>query len=118
MRKLLVRLLLAAAIFAVLATPVAAQVTQFELDQLRAQQQAAERRAVAQSNELMALEARLRADQAVAELRAPTARAPELLYDEPPARGSALATAKFPAMSDAALAESNRRVREAAQNRR
>ncbi|HEX7884810.1 MAG TPA: hypothetical protein VF474_02435, partial [Phenylobacterium sp.] len=52
----------------VVATPAAAQVNVFQLDELRAQQQAAERRAIDQSNQLQALEARLRADQAAAEL--------------------------------------------------
>jgi hypothetical protein len=116
MRAILASLILAAA-----ATPAAGQVplNAFELNDLRARQDAAERAAVARSNELMSLEARLRADQAVADLqalRAPPA-IPNLRYD-PPLTGASKAPSKYPSMPDAALAESNRRVQAAAANRR
>jgi len=116
MRAILASLMLAAA-----ATPAAAQFNPnaFELNDLRARQDAAERAAVARSNELMALEARLRADQAVADLRAqrsaPTLPSPR--YD-PPLSGASPTLPKYPSMPDAALAESNRRVQAAASNRR
>ena len=114
MRWILPGLMLAAA-----ATSAAAQtISQFELDNLRAQQEAAARRAVAQTNELMALEARLRTEQAITDLRlqrdAP--RLPERRY-EPPASAvtTPSVTPKYPSVPDALLADSNRRVREASQ---
>ena len=115
----LMRWIITGLMLAAVATPAAAQtVTQFELDNLRAQQEAAARRAVAQTNELMALEARLRTEQAVSDLRlqrdAP--RLPEMRY-EPPASSARTpsATPKYPSVPDALLADSNRRVREASQ---
>ncbi|MFZ5718653.1 MAG: hypothetical protein ACOY5Y_04220 [Pseudomonadota bacterium] len=92
---------------------------QILLDDLRMRQQAAERRAVEQANQLMALEARLQAERAVQDLRmqATPPALPRAPYASPsPDESSALA--KFPSVPDAALAESNRRVREAAANRR
>ena len=101
------------------ATPAVAQVTQFQLEELRAQQQAAERRAIDQSNQLQALENRLRADQASADLAAQRAgpRVPRLPYADPTV-GASLVTPKYPSMPDAVLADSNRRVQDAARNRR
>lgn len=103
-----------AGLLIVVAAPAAAQ-TFFELENLRAQQEAAARRAVAQSNELMALEARLRTEQAVSDLRlqrdAP--RLPELPYVPPSSETAATAPPKYPSVPDALLADSNRRVREA-----
>lgn len=117
MRALVLSLALAVA-----GLPAAAQdlnaLTQFQLDDLRAQQQLAQQRAVAQANELMALEARLRTEQAIMDLRQSHApvRLPELPYaGAPPAP---LDTSRLPSIPDAALAASNRRVREASQNRR
>lgn len=92
---------------------------QILLDDLRMRQQAAERRAVEQANQLMALEARLQAERAVQDLRAqasPPAPPQPPYAGPPPAASSGAAT--FPSIPDAALAESNRRVREAASNRR
>ena len=111
MRALAILLALAAA------APAAAQPLDYDL--LRAQQQAAQQREVAQHNELMALEARLRAEQAVLEqqlARAPV-RLPEPPYPSPlpPAK---IDTSKLPSIPDATLADSNRRVQEAAGNRR
>ena len=102
------------------ATPAAAQPGLFEIDGLRAQQEAAARRALAQENELMALEARLSTEQAIASLQAQRnpPRVPELLYVPPSPSSPAGATRTFPTIPDAALAESNRRVREASQPRR
>jgi hypothetical protein len=113
MRTLIALCILAAA------SPAVGQPTQLQLDDLRIQQQNAERRAIDQSNQLQALDARLRADQAAADLRAQRAGVlvPELRY-EPPAPVPATLSAKYPSMPDAALAESNRRVQDAAKNRR
>lgn len=106
-----------------LAAPAAAQepwpLTQFQIDDLRMQQQMAQQRAIAQANELMALEARLRTEQAVAQAQA--ARAPVRLPELPYAEGApppVIDTSKLPSIPDAALAASNRRVQEAAKNRR
>lgn len=103
------------------ATPVVAQdfggLTQSQIDDLRAQQQLAQQRMIAQENELRAIESRLRTEQAVAEQQAARApfRLPEPIPGAPP---RTIPIEKLPSISDAALAESNRRVREAAKNRR
>ncbi len=114
MRTLILGLVLAAA-----AGPAAAQSLYPDLDNLRTQQEAAARRAVAQENELNALESRLRTEQALTDLRAQSSapRAPQLLYAPAvtPTPGAAL---KMPAIPDAALADSNRRVQAAAQPKR
>lgn len=105
--------------FAVTSSAVA-QVTPLQLEDLRAKQQAAERRAIDQSNQIQALEARLRADQAVAAMAAQTAGAvvPQLRTAGPVAGAPTATLPKYPAMSDAALADSNKRVQDAARNRR
>lgn len=115
----LMRLPIAALLALSVAAPAAAQPLspQFQLDELRAQQEADQRRMIDQSNQLMALEARLRAEQGAADLQRSAPRVPELRY-EPSVRGAAVATPAFPSISDAALAESNRRVAAAARNRR
>lgn len=104
-----------------LAAPAAAQdfgaTTQMQLDALRLQQQLDQQRSVAQHNELMALDARLRAEQAARTLeaqRAPTAL-PRTPYSGPPAQ---IDTSRLPSIPDEALAESNRRVREISKNPR
>ena len=111
--------ILIAALALVAATPAVAQplAQQLQLDELRHQQQDAQRRAIDQSNQLMALEARLRAEQAAYELQRIAPRAPELRY-EPARRTASAAAAKYPSIPDAALADSNRRVQDAARNRR
>ena len=103
-----------------LATPATAQMSQFQLDDLRAQQQAAERRAIDQSNQIQALEARLRADQASADLAALRAGAsvPTLRYGDPTVGSGTAPSAKYPSVPDTVLADSNRRVQDAARNRR
>lgn len=123
MRALLVILALAAAV------PAAAQgipgqdlgqagvQMQLRLDELRAQQQLLQQREVAQHNELMALEARMRTEQHIARIQAertPT-RLPELPYPGP---AGTIDTSKLPSIPDKALAESDRRVREISQERR
>ncbi|HEY0650731.1 hypothetical protein, partial [Phenylobacterium sp.] len=107
-----------AAALAVAATGAYAQPVLQQLEDLRMQQEAANRRAIDQSNQLMALEARLRADQASADLQRSAPRVPELRYEPSTRRGTAAAAARFPSIPDAALADSNRRVQDAARNRR
>lgn len=105
------------------ATPAAAQLPstgdQILLDDLRARQEAAERRAVEQANRLMALEARLQAQRAIQDLQAQGVNppVPRLPY-EPSERGRSSARITFPSIPDEALAASNRRVQEASRNRR
>lgn len=122
MRALLVILALGAAAPAA-AQPLAQDLgqagvqLQLRLDELRAQQQLLQQREVAQHNELMALEARMRTEQHVARIQAertPT-RLPELPY---PAPAGAIDTSKLPSIPDKALAESDRRVREISKERR
>lgn len=108
--------------------PAAAQVNAMQLEDLRVQQQAAERRAIDQANQIQALEARLRADQAVANVSAQAAGAlaPQLRYPDPAGRVAAPmstptstpTSTRYPSMPDAALADSNRRVQDAARTRR
>jgi len=90
---------------------------QLRLDELRAQQQLQQQRSVAQHNELMALDARLRTEQQAARIEAERrpVRLPEPPYPGPPAM---LDASRLPSIPDAALAASNRRVQEISQNRR
>lgn len=94
-------------------TPAAAlaQPTQFQLDDLRAREEAAQRRAVDQANQLQALDARLRADQAVRDLSRPTPDVPSL--SQPAPNTPAPTMSDYPKIPDAALADSNRRVQAA-----
>lgn len=118
MRTLVMSVLLTAA-----AAPAAAQfVGPAELDNLRMQQEQAQRRAIDQANQLEALSARQRADDAALDLRLQRGdvgprQAPTLRYD-PPARPAGKASSSYPSIPDAALADSNRRVQDAARNRR
>lgn len=110
-------------LLACVAAPAAAQGLstgdQIRLDDLHMRQEAAERRAIDQANQLMALEARLQAERSIVDLRTQgaAARLPRTPYATPPAEGGS-AAAKYPSVPDATLADSNRRVREAADNRR
>lgn len=107
---------LTAALVLATAAPAAAQ--PILMDDLRAQQEAANRRAIDQSNQLMAMEARLRAEQGVAELQRPAPRPPEFRY-KPAAGGFTRALPpNYPAVPDDALAQSNKRVQDATRNRR
>ena len=113
------RTLLAATLL-VAATPAAAQHPQSQLDDLRMQAEAAQRRAIDQQNQLMSLETRLRADQALLDLQRSAPAVPQLRYD-PTTGGRVAATAaptRYPSIPDSALAASNRRVQDAARNRR
>ena len=111
MRKLVLLLALAAA------SPAAAQTNQFEIDNLRMQQQLQQQRSVDQSNQLMALEARQRAEQSSVDAnlqRLLPERAPSNPYATQPAKTTAASIARYPSISDATLADSNRRVQDAA----
>lgn len=92
---------------------------QMRLNELQAQQDMARQREIARQNEIMALEARLRAEQGLADVRAQslTPRLPPI-----PSQGAGpppdIDTSQLTSIPDAALADSDRRVREAARNRR
>jgi len=110
---------LTAVLMLAIAAPAAAQPLSTQMDELRAQQEAAQRRAIDQANQMMALEARLRAEQAAAELQRPPPRVPEFRYK--PAAGAGFTPAlppNYPAVPEDALAQSNQRVQDAARNRR
>lgn len=113
MRSLILALGLAAA-----GPSASAQPSNPVLDDLRFQQESAQRRAIDQQNQLNALESRLRAEQAVIDLRAEPPRLPELRYK--PATGGVTPAMppNYPAVPDAMLADSNRRVQDAVRNRR
>lgn len=106
MRIVLACLVLAAA------APAAAQPPFNDYEYLRAQQEAAARRAVEVENQLSALDARLKTDQALSDLQASRypPSVPELRYATTATPAPAAATPKFPSIPDAALAESNKRV--------
>ena len=101
----------------VAASPAAAQPGTFESETLRLQQDAARRDAVNLSNELNALDARVRTEQALSDLRQQRQGVPvPQLHDDPPPRMGAVAppaTLIYPSTPDAILADSNRKVREA-----
>ena len=108
------------------AAPAGAQVldplSQMQLQDLRMQQEAAQRRAIDHANQLEALAARLRADQATLDLQVQRGdvgprQAPGLRY-EPAARSASSSLGKYPSMPDAALMDSNRKVQAASRNRR
>ncbi len=124
MRALILTAVLGLAAAAPAVTPGLAQdlggvtaLNQLKLDELRAQQQLMQQQSIAQHNELMALEARLRTEQNVARIQQErrVERLPELPYPAPPA---SMDTSRLPSIPDAALADSNRRVQAITQNRR
>ena len=104
------------------ATPAAAQDAQslqLQIDSLRLQQQIAQQRAIDQANQLMSMELQMRVDQAAteAELRRLPTPLPQPPYPSATPRAR-LDASQLPSIPDAALAASNQRVRDAAQNRR
>lgn len=130
MRKLIVLGGLAAALSAP-AVAMAQATSQIQLDDLRAQQQAAERRSIDQSNQFQAMEARARADQAAADLATQRAGVvvPQRRYVDPvtgpgtapdrtTGQPSNQATTAYPSVPDATLADSNKRVQDAVKDRR
>lgn len=100
------------------AAPCNAQAPAPELEVLRAQQAAAQRRAIDQENQLQALDTRLRADSAAAPLEHAPVRLPVTPYPVPGAPSAAQAASSYPSIPDAALQDSNRRVQAAAKARR
>ena len=119
----MMRTLLLSLALVCLAAPASAQVSALELDNLRAQQEAAQRRAIDLENQLMAAEARLRAEQATRDLD--LARRLPGTVPQPPYPSSSGATvsagsgaAVAPSIPDDMLAQSNRRVQAAAGERR
>lgn len=110
------RILVALVAYA-LGSPAAAQVSVFELDNLRAQQEAALRRAIDQENQFQALDARLRADRAAAPTERAVVSLPTVPYPTSATPPEPPAPSAYPAMSDAALAESNRRIQDAVKRR-
>jgi hypothetical protein len=89
--------------------------------QLRAelahQQEMERQRVTAQTNELMALEARLKTEQSLATLRLQSVR-PVLPEPYLTGEGAAILPSSYPQIPDDRLAASNARVRAAAANRR
>ena len=128
MRRVVIVRLLASFGFAAAAGASAAQILpqmsfQQQLDlqlraaDLRAQQDLADRRAVIMQNQLNSLEAQVRTQQAMDDLRAQsvTPSIPPPVAGAPPPHIDAGGLAEIP---DAALAASNARVKAAAENRR
>jgi hypothetical protein len=112
------RTLLALAVLAA-ASPAAAQLQpldQHQLMELQAQAELARQRSVAVENQLMSLEARLRAEEAIATSRAQSVRPvlPLPAYPEPAGAESAkIDTSKLVSIPDDRLAASNAAVVEA-----
>lgn len=112
-----------------LAAPAAAQdlltqqrLNDFQLGLLQSQQDLARQREIATHNEMIAIEQRLRTEQGLSDVRAQsyTPRLPPVnayqAYAGAPLPN--IDTSKLVSIPDSALADSNRRVREAAANRR
>ena len=109
---------------AALAAPATAQVSQFELDNIRAQQAAVQRQAVETANQTMALEARLRTEQAIRDLEdqrvsptLPTTPYPIPPGSAAPSGGGSTAQPVYPSIPDKALADSNRRIQKIRKHR-
>lgn len=114
MRALVLGLALATAAF-----PAVGQVTQLEIDNLRAQQEAAQRRAIDLSNQLTAAEAQRQADQAVRALELQQRLPPRLPTPAvQPQAGPPAAAPSVLQIPDALLADSNAKVRAATRPRR
>ena len=113
------RYALALIVLTAAASPAVAQHPQQQIEDLRAQQEAMQRRAIDQANQLTALETRLRAEQGAVDLQRVTPRAPEIRYKGAAGGGFVQALPPtYPAIPDAALAASNKRVQDAARERR
>ena len=94
--------------------------TIFLENQMRAEQDMARQRGVALHNELMALDARVRTEQAIRDAQA-QARTPRLQVPaerQPPPAATPPVAGQVASIPDAALAASNARVRDAAAGRR
>lgn len=124
MRLLTAVSLLAVPLFAGAAAPAAAQNTQLELDNIRAQQAAAQRQSVAIANEAMAQEARLRTEQAILDLenQRTSPALPVLPYATAGAAtapsGVQAKETPYPSTPDKVLADSNRQIQKIRKHRR
>jgi len=91
-------------------------------NQMRAEQEMARQRGVALHNEFIALDARVRSEQAIRDAQAQgrTVRLATAPERQPPPAATAppFDSGQIASIPDAALAASNARVREASQNRR
>ncbi len=91
-------------------------------NQMRAEQELARQRGVALHNELMALDARVRSEQAIRDIQAqgrtPRLPLPPEPQPPPPATPPPFDSGQIASIPDAALSASNARVREASENRR
>jgi len=92
------------------------QLNQLQLDELRLQQQMQQQRSIDLQNQLMSMEARQRAEQAIVQGQRPQPVLPSLPY--PGAPPASVDTSHLPSIPDSALADSNRRVQEISKNRR
>lgn len=86
--------------------------------ELRVQQQMLQQRSIALENQLNAIDARVRTEQALSDLRVQQLTPPLRLPDDPAAISPSIAQGGFASVPDDRLADSNRRVREASGNRR
>lgn len=114
MRLLILALLL-------IAGPAAAQTDHRLLareQELMAQQQMLQQRSIALENQLNALDARVRTEQALSDLRAQRLAPLERLPSDPALTPQVAAQGSFASVPDDRLEASNRRVREASGNRR
>ncbi|MEO8115458.1 MAG: hypothetical protein ABI655_13815 [Phenylobacterium sp.] len=108
-----------------LAAPAAAQDSfqrqgldaQMRENELRAEQQLANQRAIAQQNELTTLESRIQTEQAIRQLQA-QAQSPRLPAPDPNAPPATLDTGQIASIPDKTLADFDQRVRDAAARRR
>lgn len=115
MRALILVLALAAAAPAAAQTPYT---DQLRLNELQAQADLERQRAVAQANELTALDARLRAEQAIRDIQIQRALPPLLPRADPDAPPPVIDTSRLASIPDDRLAASNAAVRAASRPRR
>lgn len=86
--------------------------------ELMVQQQMLQQRSIALENQLSAMEARVRTEQALSDLRVQRLTPPIRLPQDPAANPPTIMQGGFASVPDDRLADSNRRVREASGNRR
>jgi hypothetical protein len=115
MRAMILVLALAAAAPAAAQTPYT---DQLRLNELQTQADLARQRAISQDNQLTALDAQIRADQAIRDIQLQRALPPLLPRADPNAPPPTLDVSQLPSIPDSALAASNQAVREASRPRR
>lgn len=86
--------------------------------ELMVQQQMLQQRSIALENQLSAIDARVRTEQALSDLRVQQLTPPLRLRDNPAAMLPSVGPGGFASVPDDRLEQSNRRVREASGNRR